>query len=220
MKTVCEVNKCTGCQACVDICPKHAVSISDTMKDLNAIIDEKKCILCGACERVCQQIHPMELKKPLEWFQGWSNDASSRARSSSGGFAYQLMKQFIKDGGLVCSCIFDNGMFRYKLADSEGELEAFRGSKYVKSNPEGVYDAVKRRLMDSCDVLFIGLPCHVAGLKRFVGSRFDDGLYTVDLICHGSPSQKLLKKYLAENSIPVDRISNITFRQKNKFRWS
>ena len=36
-------------------------------------------------------------------------------------------------------------------------------------------------------MLFVGLACDVAGVKRYVGSRniSDDNLFTVDLICQG-----------------------------------
>lgn len=53
MKTVCKINQCAGCKACVDVCKKEAISVEDTLNAMNAIIDEKRCIQCGACERVC-----------------------------------------------------------------------------------------------------------------------------------------------------------------------
>ena len=30
MKTVCELNKCVGCHACKDLCPKDAIQIVDS----------------------------------------------------------------------------------------------------------------------------------------------------------------------------------------------
>lgn len=44
-------NKCTGCGACVNICPVGAISI----KNDKAIIDQSKCIKCGKCLDVCSQ---------------------------------------------------------------------------------------------------------------------------------------------------------------------
>ena len=220
LKTVCDVNLCAGCYACTEICPKDAITVIDDTNSLNAVIDEKKCIHCKACEKVCQQIHPIELKQPIAWFQGWCNDDSSRSRSSSGGFAYELMKRFISEGGVVCSCVYNNTHFVYKIASSEVDLEKYRGSKYVKSNPEGIYSEIRSIIDSHRKVLFIGLPCHVAGLKCYLGKYDDELLYTADLICHGSPSQKLLKKFLAEKRVPLDSISNISFRKKSVFRLS
>ena len=211
---------CTGCGACVVVCPKEAVSLSDTLKNLNAIIDEDKCINCGACERVCQQINPMILEKPISWFQGWSTDSKSRAMSSSGGFAYHIMEQFLKEGGMVCSCVFDNGEFIYKVVYNKEELNIFRGSKYIKSYPGTAYTTVKKLIKSGNKVLFVGLPCHVAAIRKFIGDDNNDNLYTVDLICHGSPSKGVLTKFLKEKGFSIDSLSDVIFRQKNRFRIS
>ena len=53
MKTVCDLNKCAGCGACVDVCKKNAISIKDSLKTMNAVIDESLCVNCSACEKVC-----------------------------------------------------------------------------------------------------------------------------------------------------------------------
>lgn len=44
MITVCEKGKCTGCMECIDICPKGAIQVVDSMIEYNAIIDLEKCI--------------------------------------------------------------------------------------------------------------------------------------------------------------------------------
>ena len=46
MKTVCEENKCAGCMACVDVCPKQAIEVKDELSFYNAEINDK-CIDCG-----------------------------------------------------------------------------------------------------------------------------------------------------------------------------
>ena len=218
MKTVCELNKCTGCKGCIEICPKSALIMLDTIKDLNVVIDEHKCIKCNACKKVCQQINEPILRKPIAWFQGWATENDSRAKSSSGGFAYSLMKKFLQEGGIVCSCKFSNGKLIYKCTRDEEELETFRGSKYVKSDPSGVYETIDEYLKEGQKVLFVGLPCHVSALKNYIGDNTEELLYTVDLVCHGSPSEKLLAKYLMEKEININDLSNIFFRNKNKFR--
>ena len=58
MKTVCQLNQCAGCMACVDICPKGAITIEDNLAAYNAVIDENKCIGCNACHKVCQSNYP------------------------------------------------------------------------------------------------------------------------------------------------------------------
>ena len=43
-------------------------------------------------------------------------------------------------------------------------------------------------------VLFIGTPCQVSAVKKFVGEN--DKLYTADLICHGAPNPDVWEKYI------------------------
>ncbi|KQC09854.1 MAG: hypothetical protein APR62_13100 [Smithella sp. SDB] len=42
-------SECTGCEACIDMCPMEAISLDDDI----AVIDEKKCIGCGVCSYHC-----------------------------------------------------------------------------------------------------------------------------------------------------------------------
>lgn len=41
--------KCTGCGACVDICPVEAVKLEDE----KANVDENTCVECGQCIDEC-----------------------------------------------------------------------------------------------------------------------------------------------------------------------
>ena len=56
---ICEitVDKCTGCQKCVDVCPVEALSMvskNTTKKKAKvAQLDEENCIGCGVCANVC-----------------------------------------------------------------------------------------------------------------------------------------------------------------------
>lgn len=217
MKTVCEKNKCAGCMACVDMCPKQAIEVKDELSSYNADIGDE-CIDCGLCHRLCPQNNTPELVKPKVWYQGWAKDSDIRANSSSGGFATALSLSFVENGGIVYTCKFDNGSFTFAKATSADEVKKLKGSKYVKSNPSGVYEIIKKDLLAGRSVLFIGLPCQVAALKNTVDSVDNRELYTVDLICHGTPSPKLLNSFLEKYNRPLDSINNISFRKKNKMQ--
>ena len=214
MKTVCRENMCAGCMACVDICPRHAVSIVDDIEYMNAIIDTNLCINCNACHNICQQNKPAELRKPQKWFQGWGNE-ETRATSSSGGLGQELMRTMLRSGGVVAACRLCDGEFKFELIEKESEINAFIGSKYVKSNPIGIYRKIKEKLKENRKVLFIGLPCQVSSLRNYV--KDNNQLYTVDLICHGSPSAKLLQKAIEEYGYDLSKVKSIYFRQSNHF---
>ena len=217
-KTVCELNQCCGCSACVDICPKNAITIKDTLKANNAVIDIGKCIECGACTRVCQHINTVKPVEPIQWYQGWCEDKEIRKEGSSGGVCGAIAQAFVNMGGSVCSCVFKDGKFGFVFAgDSEG-LKQFAGSKYVKSNPSGIYKEIRIRLQHGEDVLFIGLPCQVAAVKNFVGEKLQANLYTADLICHGTPSPELLEIFLRQYERSLKEIQDIKFRIKGGFQ--
>lgn len=215
VKTVCTLNQCVGCMACSDMCPKSAISIVDTRQAYNAVINEDLCVNCGICTKVCQNNRKITLNHPQSWYQGWIDDENLRKKSSSGGAARAISQQFISEGGVVISCCFKNGAFGFGMAENIEDLGKFTGSKYVKSNPSGVYKKVQKLLKDGRNVLFIALPCQVGALKTVIGNN--ERLYTVDLICHGTPSPELLRDYLSLHKINLDEIGSISFRYKDVF---
>ena len=144
MKTVCNLNQCSGCKACIEKCGKNAIRLEDNMRAYNAIIDEQKCINCGICHRVCQVNSYDDFQSQLYWKQGWAKNNDIRQQASSGGVASAIEYAFIKDGGCVCSCLFEKGDFKFKIIDNVDEISIFAGSKYVKSNPKSIYSDIQK----------------------------------------------------------------------------
>lgn len=213
MIAVCELNKCNGCMACVDKCPKSCISLVDNIYSYNAVKNMNVCINCGQCEKVCPNNNPVEKRKSIDWKQGWA-EWNIRGNSSSGGAASAITKSFIQEGGCVASCLFKNGEFLFDITNDEEIAKRFAGSKYVKSNPVGIYKKIQERLKTD-KVLFIGLPCQVAGLKNFIKNQ--ENLYTIDLICHGTPSPKILEQFLREDGYDLSALKDIKFRNKSDF---
>ncbi len=216
MKTVCEKDKCDGCMACLNVCSKHAIKVHDSMKAYNAIIDENSCINCGACQRICQRRQSVApLTKPIYWKEGWAEDETLRKESSSGGFAAAIEQAFIESGGIVCSCAFLHGEFSFVFAETKEQTQCFKGSKYVKSNPKEVYPKISNYLKDGRNLLFVGLPCQVAAVKNYIGDN--EKLFTVDLICHGTPSSQILELFLNNYNCSLKQLRDISFRTKTIF---
>lgn len=218
MKTVCAPNSCTGCMMCVSRCAKNAIHVEDGEKAFNAWIDETQCINCGLCEQECPSNRPVEKHTASIWKQGWASNECVRLAGSSGGVASAIGNAFIKDGGAVCACVFDGGTLVFELADKVEAAKKFAGSKYVKSNPGGIYPKIKRLLQEGKKVLFIGLPCQVAAVQRYTDHH--PALYTIDLICHGTPSEKLLRQFLFEKRININEMYDLKFRKKDEFYLS
>ena len=216
MNTVCKKDLCAGCMACMDFCPVNAIKIEDSLHAYNAVIDEALCIDCGACHRVCPQENPVSASEPILWRQGWATDPEVRKASSSGGAAAAITQAFIQEGGVVCSCVQKDGAFTFAFADHLEDAKLFRGSRYVKSNPEGAYKAIKEKLKSGKKVLFIGLPCQVAAVRNYTGDH--ENLYTADLICHGTPSPKLLDAFLKQYGHCTNDFASLQFRNKARFQ--
>lgn len=217
MKTVCELNKCNGCMACLEKCHRNAITIQDDLKYYNAIIDTRKCVDCGLCTKVCPRANDNAANKPQWWYQGWAK-SELRNRSSSGGAASAIIRAFIVQGGYVASCLFNDGKFEFQVTNKIDIARKFAGSKYVKSNPVGIYGKIQSILKDNKKVLFIGLPCQVAAVKKFI--KDDSNLITADLICHGTPSPLLLEKCLKEYGYDLNELTDISFRIKSLYKMN
>ena len=137
MNAVCQADQCTGCMVCMEVCPQDAITIYDSLNAYNAEIDPTKCIGCNLCHKICQNNREVEFVKPIQWHQGWAEDIAVREGGSSGGAASALMRAFVKSGGYVCSCLFQDGEFVFETTNELSELSKFTGSKYVKTNPQG-----------------------------------------------------------------------------------
>lgn len=217
MRTVCTLNTCNGCRACSDKCNYEAIHISDEYSWMNAYIDPSRCINCNQCINVCPNNHPVEMKKPIIWKQGWACSEDIREKASSGGIASAIIESFILNGGYVCTCKYENGSFIFCCTNNLDEIGGYAGSKYVKSNAKGAYRIVEQKLKEGQKVLFIGLPCQSAALLRYIPLKYHNLLYRIDLICHGTPSPELLESFIKKEKIDIGIVRDVSFRQKDKF---
>ena len=214
--TVCEMNLCTGCGACSAICPCGCINIVDNLVSLNSIIG-KGCIACNLCHKICPQNNLVEFNETICCFQGWSSSEFTRYNSSSGGVAMELFRTAMKLGFCVYSCRFKEGDFCICKIETENDLLYFSGSKYVKSKMNMAFSDIKKDLFNN-NVLFLGLPCQVAGLKKYIPNNLLKKLVTIDLVCHGTPSHKLLNMFIEETGNCMSQIDDIRFRQKSGFK--
>ena len=45
-----DLDKCTGCGSCAEVCPTEAITIEND----KAKVDENECVDCGTCIEECQ----------------------------------------------------------------------------------------------------------------------------------------------------------------------
>lgn len=216
------VANCSSCGACANVCARNAISMTlDNEGFYRPVIDSAKCISCGVCERVCpwlkQVENPNESSEKPETLAAFTKDESVREKSSSGGIFTELAEKILEDGGIVVGVAqLSSTRFGHIIVENKTDLEKLRGSKYVQANVGFIYKEIRSKLKLGIKVLFSGTPCQIAALYSVLGTKNYENLYTVDIVCHGTPSVKVFEKYIGE----VERESQsvldcINFRDKS-----
>jgi len=213
---------CTGCAACVSICPQKAIAmVPDSEGFSQPWIDSSKCIECGLCRKTCPVLMaPAKNHDSPKCFAFKTKDRELLRSSSSGGAFTELALPVIRTGGVVFGCVMTTPDFvaHHVMAESESALAAMRGSKYVQSDIGDVFIKCKEALLRGRKVLFSGTSCQIAGLKAFLGNEYVN-LTTVDFICHGVPSPAVWRKYLDQRKKETkSKIDCISFRNKH-YSW-
>lgn len=214
-------DRCCGCTACANICPQQCIQMSpDEEGFLYPQINEYRCVGCNLCDKVCPVKTPFDIpSRKVSTVVVRSKDSDNLRKSTSGGVFKSLAEYVLKQNGVVCAAAYEENLKVKHLLITEDEyddrvLSRIRGSKYVQSNIGDCYFRIKQYLKLGRQVLFVGTPCQVSGLKKYLLTEYDN-LLTVDLVCHGTPSPKLWEKYVAfyENKMK-SKITAATFRSK------
>lgn len=206
---LCDRLHCTGCAACSSICPKKAITMQvDAEGFLMPHINRDLCVECGLCQKTCPVLSYKvdENANPLAVYAGYINKMKLRRHSSSGGTFVAFAEHYYSLGnGVVVAAAFDEHLnLKHIVSTNYKDLHKFQGSKYLQSNTCDIYPEVLNNLVNGKEVLFIGTPCQVAGLKSFLRKDYAN-LMTVDLVCHGVPSPQLFKFYLKQVGINFER---------------
>ena len=225
MITVSENKKCCGCSACMDICPVKAINIKpDREGFLYPTVDKNKCTDCGLCEKVCPALSEPDFNPEPDVYALQLKDSNILKKSQSGGAFWAIADIVLKNGGVVYGAAFDENLrVVHSRAETAEEAEKFHGSKYVQTDMRGIIKQVKADLETGRQVLFTGTACHISGLYRFLGKKYDN-LITCDLICHGVPSPLLLEKFFeyikAENKSDIKSFSFGYYDPKDDYGWN
>lgn len=151
----------------------------------------------------------------------YRNKLKIAMKSSSGGAFLGIVNEFWNkelNNNVVYGSIFDKELnVKHERVTSLIDCEKFCGSKYVQSNMNGVFEKIIKDLNENNRVLFSGTPCQVYALKNFLCKKNIDmsNLYTIDLICHGTPSPNIwkdYKKWLEDKY--KSKLINFSFRYK------
>lgn len=212
--------QCCGCGACENVCPQSCIEMRRNGEGfLYPTVNVDKCIGCGMCEKSCPvlntETNPPSIVKAA--YAAFTIDEEVRLESSSGGIFSELAEYVLKNGGVVFGCAMseDCKKARHIMIEKPEDIKYLRGSKYLQSEIGRTYKETKEALKQQRLVLYSGTPCQIAGLKAYLGNNTYDNLLTVDVICHGVPSQSVWKNYLytLENKFSANA-DTVSFRNK------
>lgn len=218
---------CSGCGACAAICPQKAIKLKLNSKGFyTAVINDKKCIQCGMCINVCNRYADSIKGKDLRSTSLYALQSSEQLavkQCSSGGVAYELAVQAIKEDKKVIGVVYNTETDRVEhiIAETKEQLSLLKGSKYLQSNPEHAFrKALNEAKKDkSAEYVVFGTPCQIAGLAKscdLAGVR--EQFLFVEIFCHGVPTYKLWDEECRKirKKLNIEKFNSVEFRYKRE----
>ena len=221
IKAICDHIDCTGCGACTQICPKRCIQLTEDQEGFwYPTVDADACVECGLCAKVCPANHDIH-KEKATFYMCWNKDTDVLLNSSSGGAFTSLAKTTFDRGGIVFGAYQDfaeRKVYHVEVGSFE-DLDRIRLSKYCQSSTRQTYQRVRDLLTAQTPVLFCGTACQVAGLLSYLqmtpARNKLDLLCTVDILCHGVASQKVVNAFLQSKETKFGKkIKKYHFRVK------
>lgn len=213
---------CSGCEACSNICPKNCITMKNDEEGFKyPNVDLEKCIKCNMCLKVCsyENKNNIILDEERDVYAVKNKHKDIHMNSSSGGVFTAISNYIIEQDGIIVGAKFsDEFSVEHSIASTKEERDMFRGSKYIQSNIKGKYKLIKKELLGGRKVLFVGNPCQVDGLNRYLGKKYGN-LITLDFVCHGVPNYEIFRAHinniLKDYNASIEDIKQILFRDKS-----
>ena len=220
--------KCCGCRACEQSCPKKAIHMrSDEEGFLYPVINYNACISCKRCLNVCafkERECPDTLSKMPKAVVAYLKDENERMKSRSGGVFAAVSDYVLDHGGVVYGVAFTTDLSVCHIrTEDKNARDALRGSKYVQSDTRNTFSEVLDDLSGGKIVLYSGTACQIDGLLHFLSAQKAKyertHLITIDIVCHGVMSPKIWKDNLDEiANRNCGQVERANFRDKS-FGW-
>lgn len=222
-----EYEDCCGCSACSQVCPASIISMEkDSEGFLYPRTDISKCINCGKCVNACPIVNSKSnltnrIEKEQILYAGYAKKEDTVLEGSSGGIFEILAMEFLKkykDNSYVVGAAWSDDFkhVNHCFASSYEGIVELRTSKYIQSEKNDCYKRIKELLKQGCYILFVGTPCEVSGLKKYLNKEYDN-LLSVDFICKGPTSQLFLDEYI--DFLNKKYRSNVSYLNM-RYKWN
>lgn len=184
----------------MNVCPKSAIHMEkDEYGFVYPVINKEQCVECGACKKVCAFQNKTTRNTPQRVLAIAGKNDNLVKKSASGGLFATMALAVLEQGGCVYGAVMqheDHELHTHHVCcEAKDELDRLQGSKYVQSSLENIFKNVQEKLKKGTAVLFSGTPCQVDALKSYLRKDYEK-LLTVDIICHGVPSEQFFNDYI------------------------
>ena len=146
--------ECFGCEACVQICPKNAITMNEDEEGFRyPSVDNEKCIQCGLCRKVCAHEHtPMKHSENKYVFGGYNLNHNIRFESTSGGAFSAIVDAFCDDNYVIFGAEAKGLLVFHSYITDKSELGKFRKSKYSQSIIGSSYKQIRQFLKEGKNI--------------------------------------------------------------------
>jgi len=185
---VVRTEKCTGCSACVAVCP---IGCLEYVEEKPKII--KKCANCGICVSICPQYEYTQpsleesvfgrQRKTEEEFGVYRRIVVAQANDDK-------VLQTCQDGGVVTALLtyaFENGIIDCAAVSGVSQEKPFYPVPRLVTTPEEVFECAGTRYTYSPNLLafqesinqnkksltFVGTPCQIRALRKIEGTLLE-----------------------------------------------
>lgn len=192
---------CCGCESCNSICPVDCIQMMPLGrgKFLYPQRDIVKCVKCNKCVSVCPALGVTKNNLLLTSYGGYAKKTDDVLNGSSGGFFGLVANAYLDlaPTNYVCAVIWDKDFkgTHHFCSNSRNDIDKMRYSKYVQSKKGYIYREIKDKLELGCGILFVGTPCEIWGLKKYLSKDYDK-LMCIDFICQGPTSEEAMRQYV------------------------
>jgi len=207
--------KCIGCGLCFAVCKFNAIKMTEDESGFMPGLIDIACTNCGMCSKVCPGINVQKYNGKLgdvsRYVVSHARDENVRYAASSGGtvrsILISLLEKKIVDKVIITRATDDPYHPETIITDSIADLYSDRlNSIYSPTSPL----AALKNLDKNLKYAFVGLPCHIAGLKCSPGIK-KNIFVSIGIFCSHTPSFAFVNTFLKQLS-PDGEVRSLRYR--------